>query len=161
MKSNLDFARGLAQRAEDDLKMAQIGLQLEAALETVCFHLQQAAEKFLKAALVTRDVDYPFTHDLERLLRLATEEFPALAPFQGRLTGFSRYAVDMRYDASIVASREETLAGRETVQDLRPATGCRFSWRPLPPWRLCTPHDPRSTIHDPPSARTAAGSSTV
>jgi len=119
MKSNLDFARGLALKAEDDLVTAEIGIEHGAPLETVCFHLQQAAEKLLKAALVTRNADFPFTHDLEGLLKLAAPEFPALAVFEGRLAGFSTYAVDMRYDAAIRASREETLAGRETVKELR------------------------------------------
>ena len=119
MKSNLDFARGLVLRAEDDFATAQIGWEHGAPLETVCFHLQQAAEKLLKAALASRGVDYPFTHDLERLLKLATREFSELASFRGRLSGFSTYAVEMRYDASIRATREETLAGTETVRELR------------------------------------------
>ena len=68
---------------------------------------------------MTRNADYPFTHELEGLLKLAVPEFPALAVFEGRLAGFSTYAVDMRYNAAIRASREETLAGRETVRDLR------------------------------------------
>jgi HEPN domain-containing protein len=38
------------------------------------FHYQQAVEKLLKAVLADRDVDFPKTHDLVRLLRLARAE---------------------------------------------------------------------------------------
>lgn len=47
MKSNLDFARALALKAENDFKAAQIGLDHGAPLDTICFHLQQTAEKLL------------------------------------------------------------------------------------------------------------------
>ena len=40
MKSNLDFARGLALKAEDDLLTAEMGIEHGAPLETVCFHLR-------------------------------------------------------------------------------------------------------------------------
>src|SRR5712692_4043914 len=49
---DLDHARGLVMKAEHDLKIVRIGLSHDdAPLDTLCFHLQQAAEKLLKAAL--------------------------------------------------------------------------------------------------------------
>jgi HEPN domain-containing protein len=38
----------------------------------IAFHAQQCAEKHLKAYLVFRGVDFPFTHNLRRLLDLST-----------------------------------------------------------------------------------------
>jgi HEPN domain-containing protein len=35
---------------------------------TICFHAQQAVEKYLKAFLAYNDVDFPSTHDLYHLL---------------------------------------------------------------------------------------------
>jgi HEPN domain-containing protein len=35
---------------------------------TICFHAQQAVEKFLKAFLIFNDIDFPKTHDLDFLL---------------------------------------------------------------------------------------------
>jgi len=35
---------------------------------TICFHAQQAVEKFLKAFLIFYDIDFPKTHDLDFLL---------------------------------------------------------------------------------------------
>jgi HEPN domain-containing protein len=36
---------------------------------TICFHAQQAVEKFLKAFLIYHDIDFPKTHDLDFLLK--------------------------------------------------------------------------------------------
>ncbi|MFQ6098037.1 MAG: HEPN domain-containing protein, partial [Armatimonadota bacterium] len=35
-------------------------------VEVICFHAQQAAEKYLKAFLVERQIEFPKTHDLGR-----------------------------------------------------------------------------------------------
>jgi HEPN domain-containing protein len=61
-----------ASKAEEDLKTAAHMLRLEASSPTaiVCFHAQQAAEKYLKAYLVYRGTHFPKTHDVEELLAL-------------------------------------------------------------------------------------------
>lgn len=61
MKSDLDLAQTLGVKAGNDLKMAEIGLEHAAPLDTVAFHLQQNAEKMLKALLASRRIDYPRT----------------------------------------------------------------------------------------------------
>mgnify|MGYP000307964815 CR=1 FL=1 len=35
---------------------------------TICFHAQQAVEKYLKAFLILHDIDFPRTHDVDYLL---------------------------------------------------------------------------------------------
>jgi HEPN domain-containing protein len=45
------------------------------------FHLQQTVEKLLKALLAERNVDYPKTHSLLRLVHLAGEHGYALPVF--------------------------------------------------------------------------------
>jgi len=64
MKRPADLAALLFRKANNDLAAARIGLDHDAPLDTVCFHVQQAAEKLLKAALAGKDLDYPFTHEL-------------------------------------------------------------------------------------------------
>ncbi len=119
MKSGLDHARELLLKAEHDVRIAEIGLEHDGPLDTVCFHLQQAAEKVLKAALTCRDIVYPLTHDLINLLDLAEPEFPALGEFRQALPGFFPYAVRMRYDGALYPSREETVAALEIVRRLQ------------------------------------------
>jgi len=42
----------------------------ELDLEVICFHLQQCAEKLLKAVLSKKQIYYPNIHDLETLLTI-------------------------------------------------------------------------------------------
>ena len=86
------------QYAEEDLIMAKSALRRGKPLTTPsCFHSQQCAEKYLKAILVSQDVEYPKTHDLLILNTLCTGA--------GILTGFTKedlgrlsgYAVHTRY----------------------------------------------------------------
>lgn len=119
MKNELDLARALASKAESDLRMAEIGIEHDAPLDAVAFHLQQTAEKLLKALLASRSILYPRTHDLEALLDLALNNFGDLNEFRERLLGLNAYAVEIRYDAALYPDREEVLAALETVRDLR------------------------------------------
>jgi HEPN domain-containing protein len=83
------------------------------------FHAQQAVEKLLKALLAELGLDYPKTHDLNRLraqLESVGEELPALALEFTELTPF---ATVWRYDeppAEVFLDREKTI---ETVRMLR------------------------------------------
>lgn len=57
-------------RAREDIAVMQY---LEKAgvgnyTSTICFHAQQAVEKYLKAFLILHDIDFPRTHDVDYLL---------------------------------------------------------------------------------------------
>lgn len=56
--------------AEADLRMARRLLRPPAEPDGVCYHAQQAAEKALKAALVSAQITIPRTHDLDALRNL-------------------------------------------------------------------------------------------
>jgi HEPN domain-containing protein len=102
-------ARTLLRKADDHRKMAAIGMQHNAPLEPVCFHIQQTAEKLLQALLESQGVEYPITHDLRDLLDLATTRFLALAGFYEALPLCSDFE----------PSREEAQAAMQVVEKLR------------------------------------------
>ena len=81
-------------RAEADYKAALILIDAEPLiLDIACFHLQQAAEKQLKALLVYKDIDFPFTHDLEYLAEQCATLEGGFRDFDfGRLTMFAARA---------------------------------------------------------------------
>jgi len=66
-------------------------------LEAICFHAQQAAEKYLKAYLTWHEVEFPKTHAIERLLRLVGSIDPGLARSLDAATALSAYAIEVRY----------------------------------------------------------------
>jgi len=65
--------------------------------DAVCFHAQQAVEKYLKGIL--QEIEKPFskTHDLSVLLELALSEFPELSVLADDLEWLSAFAVEFRY----------------------------------------------------------------
>ena len=69
----------------------------DAYIEDLCFDAQQAAEKALKALMIRRGIDFPYIHDLARLMDILEaqgERIPATVQRAVRLT---RYAVSTRY----------------------------------------------------------------
>lgn len=85
-------------KASNDLQVAKNELNLTSELpvtEAICFHAQQAVEKFLKAYLVAKGVEFGKTHNLEYLRELCTQinvDFGNLDV--GNLTF---YATEVRY----------------------------------------------------------------
>ena len=58
-------------KAENDLKSAAYLLKVkDCPTDTVCFHAQQCVEKYLKALLVARGLEFSKTHDLGELIIL-------------------------------------------------------------------------------------------
>lgn len=62
--------------AEEDLCLAQHGLKLKSSCpyKLIAYHAQQCAEKYLKAYLVYHKIDFPYTHNISRLLELCAEK---------------------------------------------------------------------------------------
>ena len=93
-----EFVRQWLLKAEEDLNAAKSLLTYGATfLSTVCFHSQQAAEKFLKAYLTYCQVEFPKTHDIDEILDL-------IAPINNKLSESLRdtivltnYGVGVRY----------------------------------------------------------------
>jgi HEPN domain-containing protein len=66
-----EYVRQWLLKAEEDLNAAKSLLAHGGTfLSTVCFHSQQAAEKYLKAFLTRHQVEFPKTHDIGELLDL-------------------------------------------------------------------------------------------
>jgi len=94
---NKNDAKRWLEYAEKDLGAAQALLESEDFFpRQICFLAQQAAEKSIKAILVFAEVDFPKTHDLDRLRDLipAGWEFKELFPDLAELTIWS---VESRY----------------------------------------------------------------
>jgi HEPN domain-containing protein len=67
------------------------------AHDEVCFHAQQAAEKFFKALLQQWGLLVPKIHELDNLLTMLVPHDATLQVVRRGLRGLSRFAVDYRY----------------------------------------------------------------
>ncbi len=86
------------EKADQDLGTAKlIAMHIPKYIDTVCFHCQQAAEKYLKAYLIYLDIEYPKTHQLGKLLDLISEKENVLDEAYERAEYLEAYAVEIRY----------------------------------------------------------------
>jgi HEPN domain-containing protein len=84
--------------AESDLRMGRLGADDPEVLgEQACFHAQQAAEKALKAVLLSRAIDFPYTHDIKGLLKIAEMNGMVIPPAIQQASLLTPYAVETRY----------------------------------------------------------------
>ena len=86
-------------------------------LPAVC-HVQQSAEKFLKALLIGKGIDFGRKHDLAYLREMAHER--SLEVFSDFLDQLAPYAVEIRYPGDFLpptAQHAAELLGR--LDDLR------------------------------------------
>ena len=91
-----DDPREWLNRAMSNLALAKSKIP-GTYLEDLCFEAQQAAEKAIKAVMIRRNIEFPYVHDLARLLSMldeAGEEIPAVVRKAEELT---RYALITRY----------------------------------------------------------------
>jgi HEPN domain-containing protein len=64
----------------------------------VGFHAQQAVEKFMKAVLARRAVEFPRTHNLALLLDMLSDNRVPLPPEGEGLVRLTPYGAHLRYD---------------------------------------------------------------
>ncbi|MHC4248631.1 MAG: HEPN domain-containing protein [Planctomycetota bacterium] len=89
-------------KAESDLLNIENNLVAERVpWDTVCFHAQQAAEKFLKAVLVQGGERPPRTHDLIALLTFSVKRHPDLVVLEADCRRLGAYGSHERYPSDL------------------------------------------------------------
>ena len=93
--SDVKCARVMYRAAERDVLTLR-NMTADAPVESFGFHVQQAAEKSLKAWLALLGETYPLTHSIEALLDFLTDRGAAVESFRD-LVDYTPYAVEFRY----------------------------------------------------------------
>ncbi|SRR6266508_2252122 len=102
------------RKAENDLLNIENNLSAKRIpWDTVCFHAQQAAEKFLKAYLAHHGVEIKRTHDLVALLSVAVEFDKDLGELEQVCRRLTQFAISARYPDDLYEPGEDD--GREMI----------------------------------------------
>lgn len=106
-EEQMEYINKWMLKAGNDFDAAIILIERENPLtDIVCFHCQQAVEKYLKAYLIYQNIDFPKTHILKPLLRLCikvNKDFESI-----KLKDLSYFGVQVRYpDDSYLPTIEE------------------------------------------------------
>jgi HEPN domain-containing protein len=108
-KDQNDYLKTWLFRAKEDIAVIEKLFESEPELyaSTICFHAQQAVEKFLKAFLVFHNIDFPKSHDLDYLL-LECKKIDA-KNFDIDLGSLTDFGVSIRYpDDFYLPDKDET-----------------------------------------------------
>jgi HEPN domain-containing protein len=93
-----DLSREWIHKAEHDIGMAELALvNRPEYTDAICFHCQQAAEKYLKAYLVFLNIRFERKHNLGYLLDMISEQQPVPETIYDLAEKLEDYAVETRY----------------------------------------------------------------
>lgn len=119
MKKQRDVAEWI-DKAEQDYQTAvtMAKKRTRQVPDIVGFHSQQCIEKYLKAFLILKKVDFPKTHDLIELLEIANSKDPLIDIFRKELRILNPFSVQFRYPGE-TASIEESVLALKTMKKIR------------------------------------------
>jgi HEPN domain-containing protein len=96
-------AQILRKKAQSDFSAAVVLANADPPMddETVGLHLQQAVEKAAKALMTSRNIKYPFTHDIDTLFQmLKAKGWPVPGQFAD-LDTLTPFATQARYERAV------------------------------------------------------------
>jgi HEPN domain-containing protein len=106
----LELVRQWLAKADLDYRTAERLLRdTEPIRESIAFHCQQAAEKYMKAFLVWKGIEFPKTHSIGQLLDLISATSPELASTLDETVFLTPFGVEIRYPGDL----PEVLPGQE------------------------------------------------
>ena len=108
------------QHADEDLRLARHAFKLRSGVpyKLIAYHAQQSAEKCLKAYLVYKKIDFPYTHNISLLVEM-------LAPSAGwsndllNVRVLSAYAITARYPGKERVTKQEALRAVSLAETVR------------------------------------------
>lgn len=120
------IVREWLDKADEDLNFAESSLQDGSEFYAqICFHFHQAAEKYLKTFIISRELPFNKIHDLVNLLKICSENDPTLADFKENCIILNSAYIETRYPV-----HWPTNYSRETaVQSLAAARSISFEIR--------------------------------
>jgi HEPN domain-containing protein len=118
-KVTADFIKQWLAKANEDLLVVKKLTEYEIiATSSVCFHCQQAVEKYLIAFLIANGMDIKKTHNIEFLLSECADfdsDFANIDPKE-----LSDFGVEIRYPGDMyIPNQDETLEYRAIAYDIK------------------------------------------
>src|SRR5712691_3092174 len=126
------LTREWVRKAEADFRVAaKLASESESFHDQLCFHCQQAAEKYLKALLEELSLSVVKIHDLEPLLDKLLPHYSSLRSLRRGLKFLTNFAVAIRYPGDNASKRQATAAQRWAGK-VRDACRLLLGIRPAP-----------------------------
>ncbi|MBI1926963.1 HEPN domain-containing protein [Candidatus Poribacteria bacterium] len=108
-------------KAENDLISVKRLLSFEDPTnDIICFHCQQAAEKYLKAYLVYHGIQFPKIHNLAEIVDMCSSKDASFKEIKERAETLTPFATEARYpDDWYLPSAKETQEALEIAEEIK------------------------------------------
>ena len=97
------------EKAEEDYGVACGGLEETNYFAQVCFHFQQAAEKYLKAFIVANKLEFRAAHNLLELLDTCKQKDPGIEELEQACRFLNPFYIDTRYPSKSYEEEPELI----------------------------------------------------
>lgn len=113
------------EKAEEDYGFACASIEATDYFAQVCFHFQQAAEKYLKTFIVANKLEFRAVHNLLELLQIAKQSEPKIEELEQACHFLNPFYIDTRYPVhwptnydkdTAVKAKEETSKIRDWIK---------------------------------------------
>lgn len=102
MSAPIEIVRAWIDKADHDLGSAKIIFQhIPEYFDTIAFHCQQATEKYIKAILVFKEIDFDRSHDLFYLLELLPSDIAVTEDKYRKAQLLNGFSIQIRYPNKI------------------------------------------------------------
>jgi HEPN domain-containing protein len=111
-------------KGDEDFEFAAVNLiEGKTFYAQICFHFQQAAEKYLKGFIVAYDLEFRRIHDLPVLLGVCSAQDPTLGELRDACEYLNTFYVETRYPVHWPTnfSYEEAKGALESAAQIRAA----------------------------------------
>jgi len=116
-----DYAKSWFVRADEDLTLIEVILKEDAVLPNpICFHAQQAGEKYLKGFLAYRDLHVRKVHDMEILVTDCVTIDQSFEELRDKARFLDQFYTESRYpDDYIEFSQENADNAYEAAKEIK------------------------------------------
>jgi HEPN domain-containing protein len=116
-----ELVKKWVEKAKEDFGYASSSI--EEGMEyypQICWHFQQAAEKYLKAYIVAHDLEFRKVHDLAALLKICERKLEAFSSLLDSCKYLQKFYVEARYPVAweIKYSRDDAIKAKEAAQNI-------------------------------------------
>ena len=125
-----ELAKEWVEKAEEDFGFAASSLELEGYFAQICFHFQQAVEKYLKTFIVANGLEFRPVHNLLELLEICKQKEPKIAEIEEACRYLNPFYIDTRYPVHWPThyDKNTALKAKEAAEEVRKWIRAYFSF---------------------------------
>lgn len=95
---DIEIVREWVCKADEDFQFADVNFKEgKTFFAQICFHFQQAAEKYLKSYIIAHELEFLKIHDLPLLLKICLSNDPSFGELREDCEYLTTFYVDTRY----------------------------------------------------------------